>query len=72
MVFGRSLCDTEVVSHEKNPKNDCWYCHNTSITIQGGFCENTAVFVTGVVLSVVGLFVVLFNYYFNKHDDRDQ
>ena len=43
-----------------------------SLTIQGGFSENTAVFVTGVVLSVVGLLVVLFNYFFNKHDDRDQ
>ena len=43
-----------------------------SLTIQGGFCENTVLFVTGVVLSVVGLLMVLFNYFFNKHDDRDQ
>ena len=43
-----------------------------SFAIQGGFVENTALFVTGGVLSVVGLLVVLFNYFFNKHDDRDQ
>lgn len=43
-----------------------------SFAIHGGFVENTALLVTGGVLSVAGLLVVLFNYYFNKHDDRDQ
>ena len=32
-----------------------------SITIQGGFCENTPVFVAGIVLTVGGLLVVVFN-----------
>ena len=43
-----------------------------SFAIHGGFVENTALLVTGGGLSIAGLLVVLFNYYFNKHDDRDQ
>ena len=39
-----------------------------SFAIHGGFVKNTALLVTGGLLSIAGLFVVIFN----NHDDRDQ
>ena len=38
-----------------------------SVSIHGGFIENTAIFIAGGVLSIIGLFVVIFN---NHGDDN--